>query len=155
MNTDPTERPTRFPWPPTLVVLFALFAWFGTVASTIAGWQLWLGGGFILLGLALDALGAAQLLRHKTAVLPHRGASNLVDTGLFSLSRNPIYVGYVIILIGIAVLRPGLVSALCVAAFAILLFKLAIEPEEAHLSARFGAHWDEYAARVPRWLGPI
>ncbi|MEO0497548.1 MAG: isoprenylcysteine carboxylmethyltransferase family protein [Pseudomonadota bacterium] len=155
MNNGPAERPSRFPWPPALMVLFAALAWLGSPANQPDTWQLWLGAGLAIAGLTLDALGAAHLLRHKTAVLPHRAASTLVSSGVFGISRNPIYVGYVAILVGIAILRPGLISALCVCTFAILLLKLAIEPEEAHLSAKFGTDWQDYAERVPRWFGPL
>ncbi|MEN0087796.1 MAG: isoprenylcysteine carboxylmethyltransferase family protein [Pseudomonadota bacterium] len=155
MNEAPIDRPSRFPWPPVLTLIFVILAWLGTPPSAVPTIQTWLGLGLILAGLTFDAIGAAHLLRHKTAVLPHRAASHLVTNGPFRFSRNPIYVGYVLILIGVALIRPGVVSIMAVGAFSVLLLKLAIEPEERHLKSKFGAEWQAYATQVPRWLGPI
>ncbi|MEM1365634.1 MAG: isoprenylcysteine carboxylmethyltransferase family protein [Pseudomonadota bacterium] len=147
------DRPSRFPWPPVLALIFASVAWFGTPPNWLGTWQTWLGGGLIGMGLLFDAVSAAHLLRRKTTVLPHRAASSLVTNGPFAFSRNPIYLGYAMILVGIFVLRPGAMSAFAAGVFGIILFKASIEPEEKHLAARFGQEWAEYARRVPRWIG--
>lgn len=103
-------------------------------------------------GIALDLATALAFRRHRTTVLPHRGATRLITDGPFRYSRNPIYVANTLLVAG-----GGLVSGiawLIPAAFAaaVATRKMAIEREEAHLALRFGEDWRAYAARTPRWL---
>lgn len=114
-----------------------------------------LGAALVAAGLALDGAAVVTMARAKTNILPHRGADRLVTGGPFVLSRNPIYLGNTTLLIGAAfVLGNGwFFVAAALGAFATQ--ELAIRREEAHLAARFGADWQAYAARVPRWLGPF
>ncbi|MEO0637108.1 MAG: isoprenylcysteine carboxylmethyltransferase family protein [Pseudomonadota bacterium] len=150
-----SDGPSKFPWPPVLVVGLAAMGWFGSPASGASGLQLWIGIVLIFFGVALDGWSAAHLVRRKTAVLPRHAASHLVTDGPFRFSRNPIYLGYVIVLVGLAVFRPGAASLFAVPIFIALMLRLAIEPEEQHLSARFGVDWSTYAKDTPRWLGPL
>ena len=101
---------------------------------------------------ALDVTAALAFRRHRTTILPHRGATALITEGPFGWSRNPIYVANTLLVTGMGLLfgSAWLVIAAFVAAF--LTQKLAIEREEGHLAARFGQAWTEYAARTPRWL---
>ena len=149
------ERPTSFPWPPVLVIFFVTIAWFGSPAGDAPLWRSTIGVCLMAAGVLADVVSAFWLFRHKTAVLPHRRATELVATGPYAYSRNPIYVGYLTILIGIAVIRPAAASLFAPIAFAIAIQKLSIEPEEKHLAARFREAWQTYATRVPRWLGPF
>jgi protein-S-isoprenylcysteine O-methyltransferase Ste14 len=111
-----------------------------------------IGIGLIGAGLALD-VAAFRLFRiHRTSVLPTRAASSLIVEGPFSRSRNPIYLGNTLVIFGAGLLFgvAWLLPAAAAVAFAVQ--KLAIEPEETHLEARFGASWRDYAAKTPRWL---
>ena len=84
--------------------------------------------------------------------MPNSRASSLVTDGVYGLSRNPIYLGNTLVLLGMALgLRwTWLLLALPAACYAV--DRLAVEREEQHLSANFGAQWDAYAQRVGRWL---
>jgi protein-S-isoprenylcysteine O-methyltransferase Ste14 len=75
-----------------------------------------------------------------------------VTRGPFALSRNPIYLGEALILSGLAGIESSAGYAAAAALFVILVTRLAIVREEAHLAARFGAAWEAYAGRVRRWL---
>ena len=90
--------------------------------------------------------------RHRTTVLPHRGATRLITDGPFRFTRNPIYVGNTLLVAGLGFVLgvAWLMPAALLAAWATQ--KLAIEREERHLALRFGADWARYAARTPRWL---
>ncbi len=92
------------------------------------------------------------MTRHRANILPHRAATALVTAFPFSISRNPIYLGNTMMLIGAGFLFANLWFLVTAALAAILVTELAIKREEAHLSTLFGAKWRDYAARTPRWI---
>jgi len=106
-------------------------------------------------GLGLDVWAMAALHRARTNILPHRAAGRLVTDGPYAFTRNPIYLGNTIVLLGLGLMleNPWLLAAAPVAAVAT--DHLAARREEAHLAAKFGAEFAAYAARVPRWLGRV
>ncbi|MDZ5621820.1 methyltransferase family protein [Nocardioides bizhenqiangii] len=79
-------------------------------------------------------------------------ASALVTSGPNALTRNPMYVGMAGLLAAHALVRGGWLPAVPVAAFVAVIDQTQIRPEEAALRALFGQEYDEYCARVPRWL---
>lgn len=90
--------------------------------------------------------------RARTTILPHKGSAHLVTTGPFAVTRNPIYVGNTLFLLGIG-LTVGIAWLVLMAPLAAFLTqKLAIEPEERHLEARFGKAFRDYRKRVRRWI---
>ena len=115
-------------------------------AARWAGWTLiaafgvW--NGWALLGLA----------RRRTALLPGSPTRSIVDTGPFRITRNPLYVGLVALDLGIALVWPSFWALIAVPVGVAALVWGAILPEERYLTAKFGARYTDYAARVPRWL---
>lgn len=108
----------------------------------------------IVIGLVVEAVCAAAFLRAKTTVSPLRPdkASALVTGGLYGMSRNPMYLGLVILLLGWG-LRLGDGFALLIPPlFLWAITVLQIKPEERALSAKFGAAYEAYRARVRRWI---
>jgi protein-S-isoprenylcysteine O-methyltransferase Ste14 len=151
--------PARAPWPPILIVL-ALVAgrgldWFtgGALAGLVAfhGAPI-LGGLIVALALANDIWCALIFARMKTTILPHRAASHLATDGPFRVSRNPIYVSHVAVVLGLGLLMGSPFVVLLTPALAFALQKFSIEPEERHLLAKFGADYRAYMARTRRWL---
>lgn len=106
----------------------------------------------IVLGLSVDGLAAGQMRRHQTAIEPWKGASRLLQTGLFGFSRNPIYLGFTITYAGFAVAMDSPVALALMLVAIIVIDRLVIPREEAHLSAVFGAEYDSYRQKVRRWL---
>jgi len=161
MNFDVNERPNVLPWPPmiyaTAVVVALALRYVKPIRLEPPSAVIWLGIGVILAGVAVDFWAMATMRRAQTNLLPHRAADRLVDWGPFALSRNPIYAGNTAAILGVAVCLGDGWLLFATFAAAALTQKLAIRREEAHLSARFGAAWDAYAARTPRWLalGPL
>ena len=106
MDHDRTARPNAIPWPPILYGGGALLAvllhqaapiptrWLGTPPLQHVGEAM------ILAGLALDLWAMATMWRAKANILPHRAATALVTHGPFAFSRNPIYLGNTILLLG-------------------------------------------------------
>lgn len=106
-------------------------------------------------GVAVAFLGLRSFSRAGTTVDPHSidNASTLVISGVYRLTRNPMYLGMALLSIGWA-LRLGTVVGLIVGpAFLVLaLTRLQIQPEERVLAAKFGESYDRYRSDVRRWL---
>lgn len=154
------ERPNRIPWPP-LIYGAALLAgivlgryWPVGAPAVMEAMPVRLAGALVAAcGLSLDLWSIVTLYRARTNILPHRAADHLVTTGPFAFTRNPIYLGNTLLVLGlgIAFANPWLVVFAPLAAIAT--DRLAARREEAHLAARFGAPFAAYRARVPRWIG--
>ena len=112
-------------------------------------------GGVLLIvaGVALVILARQAFARRGQPTDPGRPTSTLVTTGVFAVSRNPLYLGGVCVLAGLALVvnLPWVLVLLLPAIIACHV--LLIAPEERYLAARFGAQYRTYAATVPRWIG--
>ena len=110
--------------------------------------------GLVLLvaGIALIATGVATVVRHRTALLPHHVVSTLVTTGVFRLSRNPMYTGFAVAYLGGALLLDSWWPLIALPAVLVAVRRLVIDREERYLASRFGEQHRSYSARVRRWL---
>jgi protein-S-isoprenylcysteine O-methyltransferase Ste14 len=112
----------------------------------------WLGGALIVLGVIFIAVPAWQFGTRGTTIKPFQESSALVVDGLFSISRNPIYLGMVMITAGTWV---GLGSAsplVVVIGFFFILTELFIKQEERMLERQFDSEYRQYKERVRRWV---
>ncbi len=105
-------------------------------------------------GVAVSVIGAREFRSAGTTIDPvaPAGASVLVTDGIYRRSRNPIYVGDVLVLLGHAVHRRSLAALVPAAGWVLLTDRLQIPAEEAALAERFGADYRDYVAVVPRWV---
>lgn len=106
------------------------------------------------LGAGIGAVSVAAFIRARTTIsplAPHK-TERLVITGLYRFSRNPMYLGLALLLAAWTVWLANPLGALVVAAFIAAITRLQIKPEENALSAKFGAAYDAYCARVRRWI---
>lgn len=111
-----------------------------------------LGGLLTGLGLALFVWTLWTFYRHRTTVNPYGGATTLCTGGPFHFSRNPIYVGDWLILLGVTLLlRTAWPLVFAPLVWVILRYGV-IRHEEAHLEARFGDAYRAYRSRVRRWV---
>ena len=106
----------------------------------------------IFAGLALALVAAIYLVRARTAVMPRNEPAELVTRGPFRLSRNPIYLADLIILVGWCLLIGQPLAAILVVPLYLVLDRRFALPEELGLEAKFGDAFKDYARRVPRWL---
>jgi protein-S-isoprenylcysteine O-methyltransferase Ste14 len=115
---------------------------------------IFLGGAvFIIIGVALVVLARREFAQRGQPTDPGRPTSKVVATGVFSISRNPIYLGVVCFLIGIALaVNLPWVLVLLLPALTACHYVL-IAPEERYLSAKFGEEYHVYVASVHRWIG--
>ena len=105
-----------------------------------------------LIGLAFMIWGLLTFLRFRTAVSPYRPASQVVTSGPYRFSRNPMYVGFTIAYIGGILTKNTLWALLLLPVILWLLIVLVIRPEERYLTKSFGSVYTDYAKRVRRWL---
>ncbi len=110
------------------------------------------GGLIILVGLALLVFAGGLFKRAGTDMIPFRNVSALVTGGVYRYSRNPMYLGMALVLLGCAI-TVGAATALLVPPLfmAIIEFRY-IRPEEALLRAEFPQEFPAYCQRVRRWL---
>jgi len=140
--------------PPVVMASFALLMWF--IPSFEFEFPLRLAVAAVLFILAL-IVGAAALLgfrRAKTTVNPMKpeASSALVTAGIYRLSRNPMYLGMLLILAGWALVVSNLAALAMLPLFVAYLNRFQIGPEERALRARFGAEFENYCRTVRRWL---
>ena len=105
-------------------------------------------------GAIIMALGVVSFRRADTTVNPMkpRTASSLVVSGIYNLTRNPMYLGFFLILIGWAIFLSHALSVLLLPAFVWYMNRFQIEPEERALASLFGEAFEAYRTRVRRWL---
>ncbi len=110
--------------------------------------------GFLLLGigLLLMALGLLQFKRHGTPAPTGRPTTALVTTGIYGLSRNPMYVAVTAVYLGIGFILPSLPVLLLVVPLLVVMRYGVIAREERYLDQRFGEPYRAYRQRVRRWL---
>jgi protein-S-isoprenylcysteine O-methyltransferase Ste14 len=89
---------------------------------------------------------------HRTALLAGGSTHVILARGPFGWSRNPLYVGLIALDVALALLWPSLWALALVPLGVAALRWGAVLPEERYLSAKFGAEYDAYRARVRRWL---
>jgi len=107
-----------------------------------------------ILGFGIVAAAMLQFRQAQTTTNPlhPERATHLVATGLFRVSRNPMYVGLVFVLSGCAIGLGSLAPWLGLPVFVTAVTRLQIVPEERVLTAIFGAQYAAYCSRVGRWI---
>ncbi|MEQ1774804.1 MAG: isoprenylcysteine carboxylmethyltransferase family protein [Burkholderiales bacterium] len=144
--------------PPVVAAVVGLLMWsihktlaFGTFASEL---QKPAALTLLSIGLLLIAVAAGQFIAARTTINPMKPsrASNLVTTGVFAFSRNPIYLGDLLMLAALAVWFGNGVNVVLLFLFVWYINRFQIVPEEQALAQNFGAAYHAYCSRVRRWL---
>lgn len=154
-NRHPLEN--KVP-PPLVVVLIGAamsgVAWF-TPAMEIESRARFVGGGIaVALGALVVVQGARTFWRNKTTINPVNleSASALVTSGIFRFSRNPMYVGFTAMLVGWAVCLAAPWAFLGPVVFVLFTNRFQIVPEERVMRIKFGEAYEDYRAKVRRWI---
>jgi protein-S-isoprenylcysteine O-methyltransferase Ste14 len=106
----------------------------------------------LTLGGMLNLIAARLFTRVGTTSKPYETSTTLVTEGVFRVSRNPMYLGMLLLLLGIAMLLGSLTPYLIVIGFFLLMQEVFIHPEERLLTAQYGAVYLVYQQQVPRWI---
>jgi protein-S-isoprenylcysteine O-methyltransferase Ste14 len=107
----------------------------------------------IISGLGFVVLARREFAHYRQPTDPGQPTSKIIKTGVFSISRNPLYLGGVIVLLGVALMLNMLWALITLLLSIILCLYVLIIPEENYLAAKFGREYKDYTATVHRWLG--
>lgn len=159
VNQPGTTNSLELKVPPVAVMLImAALMWFARLATPASDFSLAASvvcaAGLLLLGALTCLAGVAAFRRAKTTVNPMNpdSASVLVVSGIYKYSRSPMYLGFLLTLSGWALLLSNTLALLLVPAFVLYINRFQIYPEECALTSRFGEDYEEYYAKVRRWL---
>ncbi len=143
--------------PPVVVVVF-----FAAVMALIAHYTVidfttfitYLALGLVAIGCFFCIAGVVSFRLAKTTVLPNKPeqATSLVTSGVYKLSRNPMYLGFAFILAGWGVWLSSIWAFLGIVGYVGYLTLFQIIPEERALHQLFGEQFEDYKSRVKRWL---
>lgn len=108
----------------------------------------------VVAGVLVALAGVLAFRRQTTTVNPFtpEQSSSLVATGIYRFSRNPMYLGLLLALVGWSVYLANWATALLLPAFVAYLNRFQIQPEERALTQRFGPQFVAYSRSVRRWL---
>lgn len=145
--------------PPPLVFLVCAAAMWGIAALFPAavfifpGRQL-LGGLLIAAGITFDIAGVIAFYRARTTIHPIKPEKTaaIVTTGIYRISRNPMYVGLLLFLLAWALSLANPLTIIMLPVFVAYITRFQIIPEERILTAKFGATYLAYQQAVRRWL---
>jgi len=145
--------------PPVLLVfIFATLMWLVSNTlnefSIIISYNNLLAVLFLMLGLIVTSLGLYAFNKAHTTVDPRspQKSSSLVTTGIYRVTRNPMYLGFLCFLISAAVYLTNLLTFVFIPCFIFYMNAFQIKPEEKLLEQLFGDPYVSYCCSVRRWL---
>jgi protein-S-isoprenylcysteine O-methyltransferase Ste14 len=155
LNVDPDSPQIRIP-PPVGLVLCALAGiilhWIHPLPVLPPSWRVIVGAVFIGTGFGLIASSIQLFKKAGTAHLPWKSSTKLVSAGFYRQSRNPIYLGMVLISLGIAFEVNSLWGILTTIPLIVFLDRYPIRKEERYLEQKFGDEYRAYKKQVRRWI---
>ena len=144
--------------PVVLLAIFGLAMWLLAqqvpALAVPMSWRLLLAGIFAIAGIAIAMSGVLAFRRANTTVDPRvpQQSSSLVIRGIYRYSRNPMYVGFLLLLIAWAFYLSSAAALALLPLFVLYMNRFQIAPEERFLLQKFGAEYQAYLTRVRRWL---
>lgn len=144
--------------PPAVMLFVGLMMWLSSRAfpGLTSGWRYTTVAAIVtvLLGIAISLAGMVPFVRARTTMDPkHPGqASTLISSGIYQFSRNPMYLGVLLVLAGWAIYLGNLLSVFWILVFIIYITRFQIIPEERLLQEKFGAAFTQYKSKVRRWV---
>ena len=144
--------------PPAIALLIAMAMWaLSRVTPSLqvpTGIRLSLALAVALVGIGFSAAGVISFRLAKTTLNPTKPqlTSSLVSSGIYTITRNPMYVGLLFILIALAIFLSSAWALLGPVAYVFYIGRFQIAPEERALTALFGAEYTAYLSKVRRWL---
>lgn len=106
----------------------------------------------LLAGIFVAVKGVRHILAARTNLAPFREADTLITDGIYRHTRNPIYLGLALALVGVWVLHRSVAGALGVMVFVVIADLWYIRYEEQMLREKFGHAYEDYRRRTRRWI---
>lgn len=143
--------------PPVWLLMFVALAWVQSLYFTFGlsfgtGWSDFVGGLLVGGGLLLMALALVEFRRQATTVHPHGTPQQLIQTGIFKRTRNPIYLGDALVLAGLVLRFDAVLALPLVPLFVWVIERRFVVPEEDRLRRIFRADFVRYERKVRRWV---
>lgn len=110
--------------------------------------------GLGIIGLSSGIMGVTQFKKAQTTPNPQalEKASSLVTNGIYQYSRNPMYLGLVLVLLGWALYLSNLLAFVLIQVFILYITRFQIQPEERMMAKKFGDKYQAYVSKVRRWI---
>jgi len=142
--------------PPILTIVFIVIAyvakWTIPFPLVVPNILRNIGFALIVIGFLLGIAAFTEFRKARTTVDPHGSVSSIVTLGIYRFTRNPIYLGFLLMLIGIPLNSGTYWGIILVPIFMYFMNQLVIKREEAYLEKKFGDVYTSYKSRVRRWL---
>ncbi len=157
MNKKNDEKGAAVKFPPPLIFLAVIM----TAYSVHYFFPVGLGGLSVLkcigtlvvfVGVVVLFLTSRYFKRAETNIEPWKPTTQIISTGVYGYSRNPIYLAFCFVQIGIAVFLNSFWILISFIVSAVLVYYVAIKKEEAYLEIKFGKDYMHYKNKVRRWL---
>jgi protein-S-isoprenylcysteine O-methyltransferase Ste14 len=152
------DRPKISPMvhPPVVALMCIVIAYvlgrFVPLPFTLPPLLRYVGLGITFIGFLLGIGALIEFRKARTTLDPHGSAKQVVTSGIYRFTRNPIYLGFLLMVMGLP-LNSGLIWGVALAPFYVFMMnRLIIQHEEAYLERKFGKAYTGYASRVRRWL---
>jgi protein-S-isoprenylcysteine O-methyltransferase Ste14 len=129
-----------------------LLHWLMPIRSVMSSPVRWTGLVVLMVGVLSAVLAAKKFNEAGTTIKPFEESSTLITDGLYRYTRNPMYLGMVLVLSGLDLMLGSLSPFLVVPLFIILIDRIFIRKEEQALRAQFGEQYASYVGNVRRWL---
>ncbi len=144
--------------PPAVALAAAVLMWLMSRAAPQLGFEFptgsLIGSILALVGIVTSVSGVVTFRRAKTTVNPTtpEAASSLVNGGIYAITRNPMYLGLLLILTGWALFLSNALGFLLLPIYIVYINRFQIAPEERALGSLFGREYTAYQSRVRRWI---
>ncbi len=155
---EPVNAPI-FPKPPVVLLLFVAAGFALQYFVPLAGRppstpveSIAVGGIVIACAFAIAALAAREMARSRTTIFPGGAAAKLVTSGVFQRSRNPIYLSFAFIMMGLGIASANAWMIVLAPLLLLYLQERVVKREEVYLTARFGPEYIAYRRKVRRWF---
>ena len=108
----------------------------------------------LFIGIIFIISAVIQFVDRKTTVNPTKPykTTTLVITGTYKITRNPMYLGMLLIIISFAFYKTSIISLILIPFFIFYINKFQIEPEEYEMRKKFGKEYEDYCKKVDRWI---
>lgn len=134
------------------IVLAYVLGWFVPLPFSVPSIARLFGFILVVIGFLFGVAAFVEFRRAHTTLDPHGSVDVLVTSGIYRFTRNPIYLGFLLMVIGLP-LNSGTYWGIVMAVpFVITCIRFVIEKEEEYLEKKFGEAYTSYKSRVRRWV---
>ena len=145
---------TKIPPPLITLICILIIYFFEKEFIFFEDWNIYISGFFLLWGLIIIAFAVFKFAKTKTTVDPTKPSktSSLVISGIYRITRNPMYLGMLFLIISFTFYKLSLFGAIVIPSFIFYINKYQIEPEEYEMRKKFGENFEDYCKKVDRWI---